>query len=113
MKNEATIVGDFNQNVLGFQPSHWSWHHQAIVCSVNLDRNMLPLHLFLHLLSLSFHLLSFRHDYPSLLRRRTRTRPFASVFGLHVMIVLAPDQAVDAEVIRQTIKVRQEGEQHE
>jgi hypothetical protein len=28
------------------------------------------------------------------------------VLGSHVMIVLAPDQAVDAEVIGQTIEIR-------
>src|SRR5947209_4238173 len=48
MENEATIVGDFDQNVLGFQSSHRRCDHQALVCSVNLDRNMLLLHLFLH-----------------------------------------------------------------
>src|SRR5258708_30023923 len=48
MENEATIVGDFDQNVLGFQPSHRSRDHQALGCSVDLDRNMLLLHLFLH-----------------------------------------------------------------
>ena len=48
MENEATIVGDFDQHVLGFQPSHRSRDHQALACSVDLDRNMLLLHLFLH-----------------------------------------------------------------
>src|SRR5947209_18353347 len=48
MENEATIVGDFDQHVLGFQPSHRSRDHQALGCSVDLDRNMLLLHLFLH-----------------------------------------------------------------
>src|SRR5713226_5409793 len=116
MENEATIAGDFDQNVLGFQPGHRSRDHQTIVCSVNLDRYMLPLHLFLHLLSLSFHLLRFCHDYPSLLRRRTRTRAFDLTPGMyvtHVAIVLAPDQAMDAEIIREKIEVRQEWEQHE
>src|SRR5712692_3602716 len=59
MKNEATIVGDFDHNVLGFQSSHRSRDHQTIVCSVDLDRNTLLLHLFLHmLLRLSLYLLS-------------------------------------------------------
>src|SRR6266699_6512869 len=52
MENEATIVGDFDQHVLGFQPSHRSRDHQALACSVDLDRNMLLLHLFLHPFSL-------------------------------------------------------------
>src|SRR6266566_231384 len=48
MEDEATLVGDFDQDVLGFQSSHRSRDHQALVCSVDLDRNMLLLHLFLH-----------------------------------------------------------------
>src|SRR5260370_1892885 len=52
MENEATVVGDFDQNVLGFQPSHRSRDHQALGCSVDLDRNILLLHLFLHPFSL-------------------------------------------------------------
>src|SRR5579859_8122145 len=43
----------------------------------------------------------------------TRTHAEAMVFGPRVMIVLAPDQAVDAEVVWQTIEIGQIGEQHE
>src|SRR5260370_23036888 len=63
MKNKATLVGDFDLNVLGFQSSHWSCDHQALVCSVDLDRNMLLLHLFLHSYPLSFPILRSRDDY--------------------------------------------------
>src|SRR5260370_29098565 len=52
MENEATVVGDFDQNVLGFQPSHRSRDHQALGCSVDLDRDILLLTLFLHPFSL-------------------------------------------------------------
>src|SRR5690348_2613588 len=37
MKYKATIVGDFDQNVLGFQSSHRSRDHQALIRSVDLD----------------------------------------------------------------------------
>src|SRR5258708_17439084 len=78
MKNEATIAGDFDQNILGFQPSHWSCDYQTIVCSIHLDWNILLLRLFLHLLSLLFHLLRLRHNSPSLRHCWTRTHPFLS-----------------------------------
>src|SRR5712692_5825631 len=58
MEYEATIVGDFDHNILGFESRHWSRDHQALVCSVDFDRDMLLLRLFLHLFHLSFHLLS-------------------------------------------------------
>jgi hypothetical protein len=54
MENEATIVGDFDQNVFGFQSSHRSCDHHALVCAVDLDRNILLLHLFLYALHLSW-----------------------------------------------------------
>src|SRR5712691_4588820 len=50
MENEAAIVGDFDRNVLRFQSSHRSCNHQALARSVYLDRDLLPFHLFLHML---------------------------------------------------------------
>src|SRR5229473_6374768 len=59
MEYEVIIIGDFDHNILGFQSSHRSHNHQTLGCSVDLDRDMLLLHLFLHMLfRLSFHLLS-------------------------------------------------------
>src|SRR5258708_447179 len=55
VEEQATLVSDFDHNVLGFQPRHRCCNHHALVGAVDLHRYMLLLHLFLHLLSLSFH----------------------------------------------------------
>ncbi len=55
-------------------------------------------------------------SFPSCLRCRTRTHAFDHARIMHITyitIVLAPDQAVDAEIIWQTIEIGQERKQHE
>jgi hypothetical protein len=56
VKHEATIAGDFDQNIAGFQSSHRRSDHDAIFCPIHFDRDMLLFGLFLHWLRLSWHL---------------------------------------------------------
>src|SRR5215469_385093 len=48
MENQATLSRDFDHNVLGFESSHRRCNHQALVCPIDLDRNVLLLQLLSH-----------------------------------------------------------------
>src|SRR5258708_7510976 len=53
MENQAILSRDFDYNVLGFESSHRCRDHQALIGSVDLDRNVLLLQLLLHTFHLS------------------------------------------------------------
>jgi hypothetical protein len=53
VENQAILNRDFDYNVLGFESSHRCRDHQALIGSVDLDRNVLLLQLLLHTLHLS------------------------------------------------------------
>jgi hypothetical protein len=54
VEDQATVSGDFDHNILGFQPCHGSRNRQTLAGSIDFDRNVLLLQLLWHILHLSF-----------------------------------------------------------